>query len=192
MDKTEAYLFSRLKGKRLRHTEGVVKRALVLAEIHGVSAEKARTAALLHDSAKYLDREELLAVAEGNGLITSGIEKEYPALLHGPAASSLIQRDLGIVDEDIINAVRYHTTGRPGMSLLEKIIYIADMTEENRDYEGVAELRKMSEENLDRSVYEGLQDTIRYVLRKNQYLHPLSVEARNELLLKLKPEETGI
>ncbi len=138
MDSIEAikeYIEKHLSEKRRVHTEGVRKTAVELARLYGADEKKAETAALFHDMYRGLSAEIL------NGYVKQlGLDDKYLNncnLAHGKIAAVAMQEDFGIQDPDILNAVSYHTTGRPGMSKLEKIIYIADAIEPNRDYPGV-------------------------------------------------------
>ena len=109
------------------------------------------------------------------------LDKKYidnANLSHGKIAAIMIQRDFDISDEDIINAVSYHTTGRPNMSLLEKIIYIADAVEPNRNYPGVDELRRVVKEDLDKAIYMSLSRTIDYVSSEGNYLDEDTIHAK--------------
>lgn len=174
--------------KRFQHTLGVEKMAVKLAKMYGADVRKAQTAALFHDMAKRLDNK--LALAKELGIEPSPTERTNPKLLHGPIAAKLMERDFHIVDTDVLNAVRYHTTGRRGMSKLEKIIYQADFIEETRDFDGVDELRKRTFEDLDAGLLEGLIHTLKYLLDKRVTIEWNSIEAYNHML-SLKEERDG-
>lgn len=172
-----ANLSKTLKPSRYRHTLGVVREAEKLAARYGASAEKARIAALLHDSAKAFGVDEFNALIAFSGdKYLSNIAKKYPKVAHAFFGAVSATRDYGIVDQDILNAIRYHTTGRPGMSILEKIIFIADAIEENRQqYPGLDELRKLAYQNIDKAMLLGLNQSVAYV--EPSVLHPLTKSA---------------
>ena len=154
-----------LKPSRYEHTIGVAYTAANLAMRYQVSIEDAYIAGLLHDNAKYVAKEELLCICEENHLPISEIERKNVYLLHSKAGA-IKARDLyGIEKEDILNAITYHTTGRPGMSTLEKIIFVADYIEPNRRIiPNLDKVRKEAYLDLDRTVAWILSNTISYLL----------------------------
>ena len=174
------YIEKNLSEKRLRHTYGVRDTAVMLAEIYGEDKEKAETAALFHDMLKGRDSETLNAYVREFGLEDKYIDN--PNLAHGKIAAILMERDYGITDRDIINAVSYHTTGRAGMSLLEKIIYIADASEPGRNYPGVERLRSEMKTDIDSAVLAALESTIKLVSDEGKFLDDDTVKARDYLL----------
>ena len=162
-----------LKPKRLEHSINVAKCAIKLSEIYGYDKEKAYLAGLVHDCAKYFTKEQ----------IDSYVEKYNIALSHSIIGSFAIQDVFNIQDMDIINAVRYHTTGRENMSILEKIIFMADMIEEGRNFPGVDYLRELSfNKQLDKALITSFNNTIKFVIDNDQLIHPRSVKARNYLM----------
>lgn len=177
-------LASRLSPRRLRHSQGVAAYAERLAAKYGVAQDKAKLAGLMHDYARDLPEQELLARGGEAGLISHEVEKKFPVLLHAPVGAWLLRTELGLEDEEILQAISRHTVGAPAMSPLDKIIYLADALEPGRQYPGVEELRRLAEEDLDQGLLKVLEGSILYVLKKRQPLHPATVEARNYLLLK--------
>lgn len=173
------YLEKNLSQKRLAHTYGVRDTALELAGIYGEDAKKAETAAIFHDMMKGADRETLNAYVREFGLDDRYIDN--PNLAHGKIAALLMERDYGIADRDVLNAVSYHTTGRAGMSLLEKIIYIADAAEPGRDYPGADELRAEMKTDIDSAVLHSLESTIEFVKDRGQFLDEDTARARDYL-----------
>ena len=151
--KVREYARKHEKPTRYAHTKGVVKMAKQLAEQYGADVEKAEIAAWFHDACR----------PEGN-------------LEHGPAAADLLQELYGVTDEDILNAIRYHTTGRPGMSLLEKILKTADQLEEGRSYPGVEAMREYTKLPVDECVYNLMCSTRNYVKSIGATFDPLSDE----------------
>ncbi|MDQ0190503.1 bis(5'-nucleosyl)-tetraphosphatase (symmetrical) YqeK [Alicyclobacillus cycloheptanicus] len=174
-----------LSPARFAHVEGVVQTAAQLAERYGVDPARARTAAWLHDLAREWSVERLKHAAE-NIEIPSGFGL-IPALLHGPIAASFAVEWYG-VDEDVANAIRFHTTGRVGMSTLEKIICLADAIEPGRAYPGVEELRAAAQKSLDLALLKSFDATLRYLIDRQQPIFTLTVMARNEFLEKTREE----
>lgn len=185
--KRQAYLAlieSRLDRKRAQHTLGVEKEAMHLVRRYGGDMEKAQIVALLHDVAKKIKKKEKLNLAQIYNIEIDPVSRQDPDLLHGPLAAEMMRRELGISDPDILNAVRYHTTGRENMSRLEKIIYLADLIEEGRDFPGVEELRELAEEDLDTALLEGMRHVLLYLVENRSPVQLLSIEAYNDLLTK--------
>lgn len=172
--------------KRLIHSLGVVESAKKLSKIYGEDINKAEIAALLHDCAKCLSKEEVLHYVEIYGILLDEVEKEEFELAHGAVGACLAQNIFNIKDEDILSAIMYHTTGKVNMSKLDKIIYLADFIEPNRNYQGVTELRNTAyTDDLDKALLMSFDNTIKYVISINKLLHPRTVEARNFLLREL-------
>ena len=186
-DKIIRYIEKNLSQKRQIHTFGVRDTAVELAEIYGCDKEKACTAAMLHDIYRGVPVDVLNYHVRHLKLDSRYIDD--PNLAHGPVAAEMIQRDFGITDRDVINAVRFHTTGREGMSLLEKIIYIADAIEPERKYPGVEEIRQEAFRDLDRACLMSLNKTIEYVTSQGKYLDGETIEAKNYLEQEIKQKE---
>ncbi len=176
-------LQSMLKPKRYRHSLGVAESAVELAKRHGVDENKAYTAGLLHDAAKNLSDDEMIGACRDYGIEPNAVELNTPSLLHGAVAAELIKVEFGVFDQEISEAIRVHTVGKADMSDLDKIIYIADMIEPSRSFDGVERLRKLAPVDLDRAMAESLRQTLEYNLRKGTPIHPASVDAWNSLLL---------
>lgn len=177
-------LKQRLKPKRYKHTLGVVESAENLTRRYGGDVKQARIAALLHDCAKNMDDRQLLDMARAFKLPLDSVVIAEPQLLHGAVGAVIAKTDFDINDPMILDAITYHTTGRTQMTTLDKIIYLADYIEPNRDFPGVDELRAMSEKNLEDACILGLTHTIQFVLSKDGLVHPLTIEARNDLILQ--------
>lgn len=176
----------RLKKSRFQHTLGVVSTANKMAKHYGVDPEAAMTAAALHDYAKHMDQVELLRFAVDNQLPVDEVMVLSGELLHGLVGAQMVQEDFSISDADVLNAIRFHTIGRRQMSLLEKIIYLADAIEPGRsEYPGLKGLRKLAYENLDAAVLVSVTSTLNYVLSRGLPVHPNSVDLYNELLAQL-------
>lgn len=161
--------------RRYEHTLGVAYTAAALAMRHGASIQDAQTAGLLHDCAKCLPDEKRLALCEKNGIPVTEVERRNPFLLHAKVGAHLARRKYGIQNEDILNAVQYHTTGREGMSLLEKIIFVADYIEPGRKQApNLAEIRRLAFEDLDAALLKILADTVEYLKQAGGEVDPMT------------------
>lgn len=181
----KSLLAERLKPSRFRHSLGVAETAVFLAKRFGVDVEKAQLAGLLHDCAREYRDDEMIAEAKKRGISYSEIEETMPLLLHAYIGAGRISELYEVDDPEIAQAIYRHTVGGSQMTPLDKIIYFADMIEPARDYPEVELLRQLSREaSLDGMLLEGLTQSIIFVARKNHLIHPDTVTARNELLLK--------
>lgn len=177
-------LLRRMLGEyRLRHSFCVADSARYLAEKYGEDPEKAYLAGLLHDVMKDTPKEEQLQFMEKSGVSLTPAERFNPKLWHAMAGEAFLRTKLSIRDADILNAVRFHTTGRGEMSLLEKIIYIADYISEDRSYDGVEKMRALSEKSLEDAMWFGLTFTITDLAEKGQVIHPDSVDCYNSICI---------
>ncbi len=182
----KSYLKSNLKENRYIHTLGVADTAKKLAKLNGISEEKAEIAGLAHDVAKNLSKDKIKEMMQENNIVLSDVEENNPNLWHSIVGSIEAKNKLGIEDEEILDAIRWHTTGKINMSILTKIIYIADMIEPGRDFEGIESLRKITFRNLDEGVYYGLNSSIEILLEKNLLIDENTIRARNYFLFNLK------
>lgn len=186
-DSIKTYIEKNFSEKRKVHTEGVRQTAVKLALKYGADVGKAETAALFHDMFRGVPEDVLNYYVKHLGLDDKYMNNSN--LAHGKIAAIIMERDYDVKDTDIINAVSYHTTGRAGMSLLEKIIYIADAVEPNRRYPGVEQLRAVLDEDLDKACLLSLNRTIDYVTGLGNFLDPDTICARDDLLKKEKTDE---
>ncbi len=184
--KIEDVLPDTINPGRLKHTLGVVEAAKYLAQKYKENIFDAEIAALLHDFAKDYNEEQLREYIGQHDIIVDNILMKTYELLHGKVGASIARIEFGISNQDILNAIENHTTGRRGMSNLEKIIYLADFIEKGRKYPGVEQLRKLADENLDEAVLMALNNTISYVINTGKLLHPNTLYARNEILYETK------
>ncbi len=168
-----------------RHIEAVVAEAKRLARLHGVDEERAELAAWAHDIARASRPEDLLLQARELGVNPNEIEQAVPILLHGPVAARLVATHHGVEDEEILAVVRWHTTGRPGMSTLEKAVFLADKVEPEKlaAEPDLEEVRHLAETDLDAAMLRYLDLRLLEVVREGWLLHPLITAARNEFLL---------
>lgn len=171
---------SYLKHKRIPHVLGTEQEAIRLAERYGADVEKARVAALLHDCTKKLDMPEQLALCRQYGIELDELEQKALKLLHAKTGAA-IARDVYGVDDEIYRAIWWHTTGHADMTLLEKIIYLADYIEPSRDFPGVDDLRNCVYRDLDEGLLMGLQMTIDEMTEMGNPVHHATVEARDWL-----------
>lgn len=166
--------------KRFEHTLGVEYTAAALAMRYGASVENALLAGLLHDCAKCLSDEELFSLCKKHGLDLSETEKRNPSLLHSKVGAYLAEHKYGIKNQDIINAIRSHTTGRPEMSLLEKIVFVADYMEPGRNHApNLSEIRKLAFEDINKALLIILENTLAYLDTTGEETDPLSRETLN-------------
>lgn len=170
--------------KRLIHSFGVRDVAAKLAKQHGFDMEKAVVAGLLHDCAKGFSEEEQLRLCEEYGIKLDEVTLACPAVIHAPLGAEVARREFGICDEEVLDAIRYHTVARAGMTPLEKIVYLADMIEPLRIFDGVNELRRAAYSDLDRAFLDALNKSISFNLEKNSVIHPDTLNARNDMLIR--------
>ncbi len=162
---------------RYEHTLGVAVTARMLARIHGADESDAYVAGLLHDCAKNVSHKKKIQTCENEGVDISEVERANPGLLHAKAGAILARTDYGISNEDVLNAIRSHTTGRPGMSLLEKIVFVADYVEPGRDERPeLARLRREAFEDLDECVFHVLEATLKYLGETAKAIDPATRE----------------
>lgn len=170
-----------LSSKRYAHTLGVSYTAAALSMAHGEPIEDAMTAGLLHDCAKSMHGSELVAICEKAHLNVTAVERSNPtALLHAKAGAYLAQHKYGITDDNLLNAIRYHTTGRPDMSKLEKIIYIADYIEPNRkQLEELDLIRRIAFYDLDLTMEKILANTLAYLRTADGQMDDMTIKTYN-------------
>jgi nicotinate-nucleotide adenylyltransferase len=173
--------YSMIKSKRIPHVRGTEETAAHLALRWGADENKARKAAILHDCTKYLTLEEQLKLCNKYGILLDNLEQKALKLLHSKTGAAIARTEYGM-DEEICSAIYWHTTGKKDMSLLEKILYIADYMEPNRDFPGVERLRVLVEEDLDAAVLLGLEMTVEEMEELGSPIHPKTLEARDWLL----------
>ena len=152
---------------RFEHTMGVMYTCAALAMVYDYDLEDAQAAGLLHDSAKCIPNKKKLKLCSQHDIPVSDFEKDHPFLLHAKLGAYVASSKYDIKDEEILTAITYHTTGRPGMSLLEKIVFVADYIEPRRNKaSNLSKLRQMAFIDIDRAVYEIMDQTLRYLKAK--------------------------
>ncbi|MCD4838561.1 bis(5'-nucleosyl)-tetraphosphatase (symmetrical) YqeK [Neobacillus sedimentimangrovi] len=168
---------------RYQHTLGVMETAISLARLYGADEKKAELAAIFHDYAKFRPKEEMREIIKSHSFPQDLLEYNA-ALWHAPVGAYLVEKEAGITDKEVLDAIRYHTSGRPGMTLLEKIIYLADYIEPGRQFPGVDEVRELAKESLDRALIKSVQNTINFLMKKNQRVYPETFHMYNDLIKK--------
>ena len=180
VDELRPIAMSFLKPKRMPHVLGTEQEAIRLARQYGADVTKAQIAALLHDCTKKLNRDEQLALCAHYGIVPDPLERQTLKLLHAKTGAA-VARDLFGVDDDIYNAIYWHTTGKADMTVLEKVIYMADYVEPNRVFDGVDDLRDAVHTDLDMGLLMGLQDSIEEMTERGNPVHYRTVEAKEYL-----------
>lgn len=176
-------LEKRLKKSRFHHTLRVTDTAMSLAKKCGENVEKAEIAGLFHDLAKNLSHDELIEYIEKHGLAVDDLVLRNLYLAHGMIAADMAEREYGIHDSQIIEAIWYHTIGRPSLCKLAKIIYVADYIEPNRIIEGVEAIRRVAETgDIDKALLMTIENQMAYLLQGHREIHPNSLKMRNELV----------
>lgn len=164
-----------LDSKRFSHTLGVAYTAACLAMKYGESVENAQIAGLLHDNAKYMSDAKKIRLCEKHNVPVSKSEEHNPSLLHAKAGSIIAKTKFHICDQDILNSIMYHTTGRPNMSLLEKIIFVADYIEPGRKIAPrLDDIRKEAFNDIDSSLMMILKDTLSYLEKSGSEIDPMT------------------
>ncbi|MGM0199579.1 bis(5'-nucleosyl)-tetraphosphatase (symmetrical) YqeK [Enterococcus sp. DIV1314a] len=168
---------------RFEHVLGVEQSAIALAKRYGCSVEKASIAALTHDYAKERSADEFRFIIENKGFDLN-LLRWGNAIWHGLVGAYFVEHELGITDHDILEAIRLHTTGAPQMSLLSKIIYVADYIEPGRDFPGVEEARRLAVLDLNQAVAFETKQTLQYLIGKNFPIYPKTIETYNQWVAK--------
>ena len=172
---------SRLSDQRYEHTLNVKKMAVKLAKHYGADEEQAALAALLHDAAKEISKDEMRAIMRAYPEYAEGGEERPTPVWHGICAAILARTEWGVEDEAVLSAIACHTAGKPGMSRLDKILYLADMTSAERDWSGVNKLRKLERNDLDAAMLVALKQTNDFVLSQGKPLDPMSKAAYEDI-----------
>ncbi len=172
---------SRLSDQRYEHTLNVKKMAVKLAKCYGADEEQAALAALLHDAAKEISKDEMRAVMRAYPEYAEGGEARPTSVWHGICAAILARTEWGVEDEAVLSAIACHTAGKPGMSRLDKILYLADMTSAERDWSGVNKLRRLERNDLDAAMLVALKQTNDFVLSQGKPLDPMSKAAYEDI-----------
>jgi predicted HD superfamily hydrolase involved in NAD metabolism len=176
---------SQMPARRWQHTLGVMETAVQLAGKYGCDPERARTAAILHDVVKYWPVNDQGDVIRDNQLQLDLLNYDKE-IWHAEAGAFIARRDYGIEDEGVLDAIRYHTTGRERMTLLEKVVCLADYIEPGRDFPGVHNIREIAEHSVEKALLAAFDGTILFLLEKGKKVYPLTILARNGLIDEAK------
>jgi predicted HD superfamily hydrolase involved in NAD metabolism len=172
--------------RRYLHSLEVAEYSVILAKRFGADPVKAEAIGILHDYCKDWDPQLLEKYIRESEELPTEILEYGKAIWHGPVASLVIQQEFGITDPEFINAVRFHSNGRAGMGLQEKIICVSDYIEPTRDFAGIEEIRVLAENNLDQAAVAVFDGAIKYLIKKKMRIYPLTLEARNYLLKEIE------
>lgn len=166
---------------RYQHTLGVMETAIQLAKKYGVNVRQAELAAIFHDYAKFRPKDEMKRIIVEQNMPRELLEYNSE-LWHAPVGAYLAEKEAGIADQEVLDAIRYHTSGRIGMTLLDKIIYLADYIEPGRVFPGVDFVRGLAAEDLEKALIESMKNTIQFLMKKNQPVYPDTFNAYNSLV----------
>ncbi len=183
-ERFDKVLKARMSDKRYIHSFNVSTEAQKLAKKYGADVEKARLAGILHDITKETSGNEQLKIIENSNIILNDVERPSPKLWHAIAGAAFVRDVMGIDDEDVFNAIRYHTSGRANMSILEKCVFIADFIGAERDYDGVDEMRALSGKSLEEAMAFGLSFSISDLAKRHCAIDPNSLACYNEVVIK--------
>jgi len=170
---------------RYQHTLGVMETAIHLATVYSADVKKAELAAIFHDYAKFRPKDEMKQIILAEGFPTDLLDYNSE-LWHAPVGAFLVEKEAGITDLEVLEAIRWHTSGRPNMTLLDKVIYVADYIEPGRHFPGVDEVRVLAENNLNHALIKAIQNTILFLMKKNQPIYPDTFQTYNDLVKKLE------
>ena len=185
-NKLKEIVKSKMSLKRFTHTLGVVEMSEKLAKIYNADIEKCKVAALLHDICKEMDMEYIKNICKNNFISELSEEDlENNEILHGFAGSYYVKNELGIDDKEILSAIKYHTVGAKNMTLVEKIVYIADAIEYGRNYPSVAEIREETFKNLDKGILMEIEHKERYLKSVGKKSHSNTDEFKKQILKEL-------
>lgn len=175
LHRADDFVRARLSDKRYGHTRRVVETAEHLASLHGIDGYRTRLAAVLHDAAREVEREEFPRLAKEWNVPVGEQERESPMLLHGPVAAEIARRELGVEDEDVLEAIRIHTTGAPEIGPVALAVFVADAIEPGREYPSVGRIRKLAGEDLREAAAEALRRDVNHAEERGREAHPASL-----------------
>lgn len=186
IEEIKNYLKLNLSDKRFKHSLNTANTALELAKAFGEDSQRAYISGLVHDCTRELSLEKQQSMLKDLGTEVDLLTYSTAELLHAYSAEYLIRQRFMIYDETIINAVRYHTTGKEAMKPLEKIIFLSDVTEPARSFPGIDNIRQLSKHDLDNALLEAFDSSIRFLIGKKAMIHPNTVYARNFIVNDLQ------
>lgn len=182
MDKEQALKLVKphLSQKRYQHTKRVLTTALELAQRYDVDEEETMLAAVFHDYAKYRPLDEMSHIIKQNELPIDLLSFHHE-LWHGPVASILVETEIGITNQQVKDAIYWHTTGRGNMSELEKVVYLADYIEPGRSFPGLSLIQQKAKEDLDEACFMAVRNTIQFLLERERLIYPETINMYNHL-----------
>jgi predicted HD superfamily hydrolase involved in NAD metabolism len=187
----EEKLKKELTENRYRHTMGVTYTACALAIVHGANLSQARMGGLLHDCAKCIPNSEKIEICKKKKIPVSEFEIEHPVLLHAKLGAYLAKKEYGCDDQAVLDAITWHTTGRPAMTLLEKIVFVSDYIEPNREKQpNLAEIRKLAFTDIDQCMYLILRDTVDYLSENPKSMDHTTLSAYSYYKKLIRARET--
>ncbi len=186
LGEVKAWVQTQVSPNRFRHISGVVQAAKRIARREGLSLEDAELAAWLHDCAKELPKDRMRGLIRGTEFKLDAQEKEMPVLWHPHAGAALARKRWGIRKPAVLEAIRRHTLGAPGMGPLAQVIFVADFIETGRDFPGVREARRAAAKGLGEGVLAKASRTIAFLLQRERVLHPRLLETWNYYLRKVE------
>ncbi|MFC0215852.1 bis(5'-nucleosyl)-tetraphosphatase (symmetrical) YqeK [Paenibacillus chartarius] len=177
---------AQMPDKRWRHTLGVMETSVILARRFGADPVKAELAAILHDVCKYWPVDKQAETVRSDPELPQDMLEYEKELWHAPAAVVVAREQFGVNDREVLDAILYHTSGREKMTLLDKIVCLADYIEPGRDFPAVHKIREIAEHNVEKALVAGFDSTISFLLEQGKRIYPLTVSARNGLLMEIK------
>ncbi|MFT8322372.1 MAG: bis(5'-nucleosyl)-tetraphosphatase (symmetrical) YqeK [Bacillus sp. (in: firmicutes)] len=180
-----AIVKEQLTEQRYLHTVGVMDTAIKLAEKTGENVEKAELAAIFHDYAKFRPKEEMQQIIMEQKMDPQ-LLTFHPELWHAPVGAYLVEKEAGIKDKQVLDAIKYHTSGRPGISMLEKIVYLADYIEPGRKFPGVEEVRELTAANFEKGFITSVKNTMNFLITNNRPVFPLTFQMYNSIVMNME------
>ncbi|UOR12247.1 bis(5'-nucleosyl)-tetraphosphatase (symmetrical) YqeK [Halobacillus amylolyticus] len=178
---------------RYEHTVRVTETALILANRFGSNQEKTEVAAILHDYAKYKSKEDMKRWIVADRRLSKDLLHHHHELWHGPVGAIMLEQEIGLHDSAIQSAIASHTSGKKNMSIMDKVVFLADYIEPGRGFPGVEEVRKTAETNLNAACLQALSNTIQFLTKKSRSVYPDTIHAYNDLIaiINLREENNG-
>ena len=188
----EAEVQKHLTSQRFYHSQCVAAEAARLAGRYGADVEQARLAGILHDIMKDTPPEEQLKILGDSGIILTDMQRRTPKLWHSLCGAAYLEHTLGVTDQAVLQAVRCHTGGRSGMTLLDKVLFVADYISADRDYPGVEDMRQAADRSLEEAMVEGIAFTVNETMGQRRLLGQESIAAYNEALVILEEQKGSL
>lgn len=188
----EAEAKKHLTSQRFYHSQCVAAEAARLARRYGADVEQARLAGILHDIMKDTPPEEQLKILGDSGIILTDMQRRTPKLRHSLCGAAYLEHTLGVTDQAVLQAVRCHTGGRSGMTLLDKVLFVADYISADRDYPGVEDMRQAADRSLEEAMVEGIAFTVNETMGQRRLLGQESIAAYNEALVILEEQKGSL